>query len=140
MSLITSFDMEHLNPLFLIKIMNFQSLAKTLTSLYTISRYNARRNVEYRKIGRTELIMEIYLELKLLQFSGAPHWNHSKVQDGLYKRIGFPCRGDVQGKDLYNKALSYVQSKFVKLPGHRQNYSFDLVEDQTGVTAKFLKH
>lgn len=120
--------------------MDFKFLNQTLSSLYTLSKSNTRRNVEYRKIGKTELIMDIYLELKLLEFSGESYWNHTKILDGLYRRKGFPCRGDKQANALFDQALKYVQSKFVPMPGRRQNYSFALVEDQTGVTAKFLSH
>jgi hypothetical protein len=120
--------------------MNLKHLTQTFSNLYILSRQNSRRKVEYRRIGRTEVIMEIYLELKLLQFSGETYWNHSKVVDGLYRRTGFPCRGDDKAKELYEDALKYVESKFVPMPGRRQNYSFALVEDQTGVTAKFLSH
>jgi len=119
--------------------MNFKNLTQTLSTLYTTSRYTPRRKVEYRKIGKTELIMEIYFELKLLEFSGDTYWNYSKVLEGIYKRKGFPCKGDTLGTTLFVEAVNYIEAKFVPIPGRRPNYTFELKEDSTGVNGKFLQ-
>lgn len=121
-------------------MINLNRLTNTLSSLYSLSRYTPRRKVKYKKVGKTELIMEIYLELKLLEFSGDTYWNYSKVLDGIYRRKGFPCKSDKDTMDLFTVAINFVEGKFVPMLGRRRNFSFTLKEDDTGVTARFLTH
>lgn len=120
--------------------MNIQNIANKITSLYQLSRYNPRRHSQIRTIGKSELVMEIYLELKLLEFSGETYWNYTKVLDGLYRRIGFTFKDNIKVKTLFEEAIKYVENKFIPMPGRRRNFSFKLKEDNSGVTARFLTH